>query len=203
MLPDAPVTFSITTGCPSDDRMPSEMRRALVSIAPPAGTGTTMVIGRDGKVCALANREAAGAMAAPAVKRKNLRRASFIAFLLERDDCSSNRHPALACFVAHDLIRKPVSTFRDHALGCSRRWKRGHRSGHGGPRTKLPETGRRGSVHLDALGLDHLGPFVSFLSDVLCEPVRSQRHRLDAQLRESLLYHGIGECLTHCIAELL
>ena len=29
--------------------MPSATRRALVSIAPPAETGTTMVIGRDGK----------------------------------------------------------------------------------------------------------------------------------------------------------
>ena len=43
--PDAPVTFSITTGWPSAADMPDAMRRALVSIAPPAGTGTTMVIG--------------------------------------------------------------------------------------------------------------------------------------------------------------
>src|SRR5437588_4154772 len=35
---------------------------------------------------------------------------------LERDDFSSNRHPALAYLVEHDLFRKPVSTFRDHAL---------------------------------------------------------------------------------------
>jgi hypothetical protein len=32
--------------------------------------------------------------------------------MLERDDFSSNRHP----LVEHDLFRKPVSTFRDHAL---------------------------------------------------------------------------------------
>ena len=54
MLPDAPVTFSITTGWPSDAFMPSATMRAMVSMAPPAGTGTTMVIGRDGKDCAKA-----------------------------------------------------------------------------------------------------------------------------------------------------
>src|SRR5438045_3962254 len=37
---------------------------------------------------------------------------------LEQDDFSSNRHPALAYLVEHDLFRKPVSTFRDHALGA-------------------------------------------------------------------------------------
>ncbi len=35
---------------------------------------------------------------------------------LERDDFSSNRHPALALLLEHDLFRKPVPTFRDHAL---------------------------------------------------------------------------------------
>jgi hypothetical protein len=35
-------------GWPSDGRMPSATMRASVSIAPPAETGTTMVIGRDG-----------------------------------------------------------------------------------------------------------------------------------------------------------
>src|ERR1700741_1474910 len=45
--------------------------------------------------------------------------------ILKRDDFSSNRHPALASLVEHDLFRKLVSTphqvrgrlFRDHALG--------------------------------------------------------------------------------------
>src|SRR5262245_10268367 len=78
MLPDAPVTFSITTGCPSDARMPSAMRRALVSIAPPGETGTTMVIGRDGKACAPARRGRAGTAAAPAARCRNLRRGRFI-----------------------------------------------------------------------------------------------------------------------------
>src|SRR5205823_6578200 len=35
---------------------------------------------------------------------------------LERDDFSSNRHPALAYWWSMIFIRTPVSTFRDHAL---------------------------------------------------------------------------------------
>src|SRR3974390_3111434 len=37
--------------------------------------------------------------------------------LLKRDDFSSNRHPALAYCWSLIFFRKPVSTFRDHALG--------------------------------------------------------------------------------------
>src|SRR5437870_11292777 len=37
-------------------------------------------------------------------------------FALERDDFSSNRHPALAYWWSMIFIRTPVSTFRDHAL---------------------------------------------------------------------------------------
>src|SRR5262249_38680736 len=36
---------------------------------------------------------------------------------LERDDLSLNRHPTLASCFEHDLFRKPLHTFRDHALG--------------------------------------------------------------------------------------
>src|SRR5436190_3432431 len=35
---------------------------------------------------------------------------------LERDDFSSNRHPAPAYWWSMIFFRKPVSTFRDHAL---------------------------------------------------------------------------------------
>src|SRR3954464_15676880 len=42
------------------------------------------------------------------------------------------------------------------------------------------------SFHLDALGLDHLGPFVNFVGEMFCKPIRRQRHRVDAQLRKSL-----------------
>jgi hypothetical protein len=36
--------------------------------------------------------------------------------LLERDDFSLSHHPALTFCFARDLFRKPVPTFRDHAL---------------------------------------------------------------------------------------
>jgi hypothetical protein len=48
MLPPAPATFSITTGCPSEARMRSPRRRAIVSVGPPAGYGTIIVMGREG-----------------------------------------------------------------------------------------------------------------------------------------------------------
>ena len=41
---------------------------------------------------------------------------TFFSGRLERDDLSSNRHSALPLCFAHDLFRKPVSTFRDRAL---------------------------------------------------------------------------------------
>src|SRR5215207_4091517 len=37
----------------------------------------------------------------------------------ERDDFSSSRHPALHSLLEHDLFRKPVATFRDHACAGS------------------------------------------------------------------------------------
>ena len=52
MLAPAPVIFSMTTDWPSDVRMRSPRMRASVSVGPPAGNGTIIVIGRDGKVCA-------------------------------------------------------------------------------------------------------------------------------------------------------
>src|SRR5262249_60475248 len=53
----APVTFSMIMVCPSDARMPSAMIRPSVSVGPPAGNGTIIVIGRDGKPCACAPLE--------------------------------------------------------------------------------------------------------------------------------------------------
>src|SRR5262245_31988834 len=45
---------------------------------------------------------------------------------LKRDDFSSNRHLAFSLLLEHDLFRKPVPTFRDHALSYQRmmQWKR-------------------------------------------------------------------------------
>src|SRR5262245_26811912 len=48
MVPLAPPTFSITTGCPSEGRIASAMIRAVVSVEPPGGNGEIRVIGRDG-----------------------------------------------------------------------------------------------------------------------------------------------------------
>ena len=74
MLPDAPVTFSTMTGWPSDAAMPWATMRASVSMAPPAETGTTMVMGWAGKVCAAALCSPAERAAAEAARRSNWRR---------------------------------------------------------------------------------------------------------------------------------
>src|SRR5436853_6032336 len=54
MVPPAPPTFSMTTGWPSDTLMRSATTRARMSEPPPAGNGTIMVTGFDGKLCARA-----------------------------------------------------------------------------------------------------------------------------------------------------
>src|SRR6266446_3341679 len=46
MVPPAPVGFSMITGCPSGALIRSARMRASASVGPPAGKGTTMVIGR-------------------------------------------------------------------------------------------------------------------------------------------------------------
>jgi hypothetical protein len=48
MLPDAPGTFSMITGWPSEARRRSPMMRPIVSTGPPGGNGTIMVMGRNG-----------------------------------------------------------------------------------------------------------------------------------------------------------
>src|SRR5215470_17835859 len=54
--------------------MCSAMIRARASTAPPGGSGTMIVMGRDGNVCAVARRDAAGSAAALTARCKNLRR---------------------------------------------------------------------------------------------------------------------------------
>src|SRR6266446_1611747 len=79
MLPSAPVTFSIMTGCPSIPLIRSASNRATTSVGPPAANGTIMVIGRVGYVCALAMGETTGSAAAPAARwRICLRWGSFM-----------------------------------------------------------------------------------------------------------------------------
>ena len=48
IMPPAPPRFSITTGWPSCWPIGSATSRAQISVAPPAGSGTTMRIGRFG-----------------------------------------------------------------------------------------------------------------------------------------------------------
>src|SRR6185437_14305183 len=52
MLAPAPVTFSTMTAWPSDSLMRSLRMRASVSVGPPAGNGTIIVIEWEGKVSA-------------------------------------------------------------------------------------------------------------------------------------------------------
>jgi len=47
-VPAAPVGFSTMTDWPSVTVIRSARMRASVSVGPPAGNGTTMVMGRDG-----------------------------------------------------------------------------------------------------------------------------------------------------------
>jgi len=47
-MPPAPPMFSITICWPSDRDMLSWTMRAIASVAPPGGNGTTSVIGRLG-----------------------------------------------------------------------------------------------------------------------------------------------------------
>src|SRR5262249_5334042 len=54
MVPAAPAVFSMRTLCPSAGPMPCATMRATVSVGPPAANGTTIMIGRDGELCAAA-----------------------------------------------------------------------------------------------------------------------------------------------------
>src|SRR6516164_7072677 len=68
MLPSAPPTFSMMTGCPSDALIRSATSRPIKSVALPAAADTIMVMGRMGYACALAIRDTAGSTAAAAVR---------------------------------------------------------------------------------------------------------------------------------------
>src|SRR5262249_21907477 len=51
------------------------------------------------------------------------RMSDMVLLPLERDDFSSNRHPALAFWWSMIFFRKPVPTCRDHALNVPRIWR--------------------------------------------------------------------------------
>src|SRR6266852_5248418 len=54
IVPAAPLTFSIITGCPSETCILAAMIRASVSVGPPAENGTTIVIGCEGYISEIA-----------------------------------------------------------------------------------------------------------------------------------------------------
>src|SRR5258706_4798159 len=85
-LPEAPVTFSITTVCPSVLRICSARMRASTSVGPPAENGTISVIGRDGKLSARDEIGHAAAIVpiAALIKSRRLMRYSPWGFLLLR-----------------------------------------------------------------------------------------------------------------------
>src|SRR5437762_3448491 len=80
MLPPAPVTFSMTTACPSDRRMGSVRIRARVSVGPPGANGTIMVIGRLGYLCAQATDATQAVRSAVMITRRRSR--FFMMFVL-------------------------------------------------------------------------------------------------------------------------
>jgi predicted carbohydrate-binding protein with CBM5 and CBM33 domain len=69
MVPPAPARFSTTTGWPSEADSFSATRRATTSVEPPAGNGTTIRTGRDGKVCAATGKASVPARPASTVRR--------------------------------------------------------------------------------------------------------------------------------------
>src|SRR5215469_18113899 len=104
MVPPAPVTFSTMTGWPSELFIRSANTRPIVSVTPPTANGTTIMMGRDGYVCALAMRGRDGSAAAPAARCRKARRASVIFAPSLRLDVGRPDHLApLLGFVGHEL----------------------------------------------------------------------------------------------------
>src|SRR5215472_17287084 len=76
MMVLAPGRFSITTGCPQSWLMVWPIRRATMSLGPPAGKGTMIRIGRLGKLADGSSAAAApdADSASPAASRKRTAR---------------------------------------------------------------------------------------------------------------------------------
>src|SRR5205823_2957877 len=77
-LPLAPGRFSTTKDWPRRSVSHCAISRATMSVPPPGASPTMMRTGRAGYVCARAVRARTGSAIAPAVRRRNLRRASFM-----------------------------------------------------------------------------------------------------------------------------
>src|ERR1019366_995642 len=79
LMPPAPPTFSMITCWPSSSDKRGASTRAMVSVAPPAPNGTTMVTGRVRHVCA-----AAGAVGARMAANSGAVRAAMAADVVRR-----------------------------------------------------------------------------------------------------------------------
>ncbi len=119
--------------------MPDATSRALVSSAPPAGTGTTMVTVRDGNACARASTGMAGTAATVAASFRNCRRRSVIVFpfadiraIIARSAPLREPRTLHAAFLPDHRRHQPrarsqettrCARLRDSRRTCSSRWR--------------------------------------------------------------------------------
>src|SRR3954463_16280657 len=109
MVPPAPGLLSMTTLCPSVPEMRWPMRRAITSAGPPGAKPTTIRIGLLGNDCADALPPSPQAAASSA--HTNIRLLTTVLLpagcdrALERDNFSSNRHPALGPPICNSCTR--------------------------------------------------------------------------------------------------
>src|SRR6185295_13368849 len=88
MLPPAPARFSTTTCWPRFSPRNLATTRATVSVPPPGSKPTTMVIGLDGKVCAV-----------PGAETSRASNAKTYLILLSRENRFALLHERLASFL--------------------------------------------------------------------------------------------------------
>src|SRR5919198_6420413 len=92
-------------------------------------------------------------------------------FMARPDSEQRGRASFEGLLVKHDLLRKPISTFRDHALASLGRLRM---------TIKCPAYGREQSLRPDAALLHHALPLLHFLLDVGGEFGRAHLHDLRA-----------------------
>src|SRR5262245_16302389 len=95
MMPVAPARLSMTIGWPSSSVMRGPIRRAVMSVGPPAENGTTMRIGLAGKGC-----DSAGAAKHRPATRNAIRNLGFIS--------PPPRCPYCACKPSQPSARDPI-----------------------------------------------------------------------------------------------
>src|SRR6185369_12793890 len=121
-LPEAPVTFSITTVCPSVFRIFSARMRASTSVGPPAANGTISVIGRDGKLSArdeIGHAAAIVPTAAVMKSRRLMRCSPWGFFVVESHSTSWQSHSTLGHCEERKRRSNPI-LFRGEETGLLR-----------------------------------------------------------------------------------